>query len=193
MAFRWDFTRPLACGITSLCGFSLPPLLVWEVELLFRPYHIMVHWSILLLLVLQVGKIDLQHIVVPPDMSFQETHLNGALCDVRTFPSVLMQFSLSGLPCPSEWSPCFEITFHESYFLFVPLLYHRFSICQAFSEKFSEFFLRRAPPLAFPKERGGARRPFHPHFIDFTFVSISAVTAGRRYSFHSAYFLREER
>lgn len=44
-----------------------------KVDLLFRPYHIVVHWSVLLLRDLPSLENEFTHIVVPPDMNFAET------------------------------------------------------------------------------------------------------------------------
>ena len=81
-----------------------------------------VHWRILLLLDLQALENSVQHIVVPPDMSVKTCRLRGSLWCELSRPYPLGDSDLLGYPVHRSGSPCFEITFHESYFLFVPLL-----------------------------------------------------------------------
>ncbi len=111
----------LIVGMTH-CGFASSALMLREVASCFRPFQKVVHWSVLLLGDRLPAK-EFCHIVVPPDMIFC-----GNLADLIRLPCdcglsrPCSQFVPVGLLAHRSAPPCQRITFHESYFLFLPLL-----------------------------------------------------------------------
>ena len=91
--------------------------------LIFRPHHKVVHWSALLLFEFEPFK-NLTHIVVPPDMLFCKdlAFLSLGLPAFTDFPVRFFQWHRIYLVHWSLPAFCERLTFHESYFRFVPSL-----------------------------------------------------------------------
>ncbi len=94
---------------------------------LLRPYHMLVHWSVLLLRFLPSLENEFLHIVVPPDMRFfgdLRLPSPSSPCERELSRPPFSLSAPSGTRCALECSSllCYHLTNFVTYFLFLPSL-----------------------------------------------------------------------